>query len=178
MTPTPTRYPAAIVVLHWLLAGMVALALMAGTFSLAELPNSSPDKVGALRGHMIVGIAMGVLMLVRLVVRLRSPLPAHAATGNALLDLLGKAVHRGLYLLVLAMVASGIATAMAAGLPDIVFRGVGALPADFSAYAPRAVHGLAAKILMLLVALHVAGVVVHQFFLKDRLLSRMWFGRR
>lgn len=178
MNSAPTRYPAAIVVLHWLLAALVALALMAGTFALAQLPNSSPDKIGALRGHMTIGILIGVLMLVRLVARLRGPLPEHAPTGNALLDLLGKTVHRALYLLVLAMVASGVATALAAGLPDIVFRGAGALPADFSGYAARAVHGLAAKVLMALVALHVAGVIVHQFILRDRLLSRMWFGRR
>jgi cytochrome b561 len=43
---------------------------------------------------------------------------------------------------------------------------------------PRVVHGWIAKLLMALVALHVVGVVYHQFGLKDRLLSRMWFGRR
>jgi cytochrome b561 len=85
----------------------------------------------------------------------------------------------GLYLLVFAMAASGAATALQAGLPQMIFAGsAGSLPDSFAIYAPRVAHGWIAKLLMALVALHVVGVVYHQFGLKDRLLSRMWFGQR
>lgn len=179
MTTQPTRYAPVLVGLHWLLAALLMLAMTMGTFVLKELPNTSPDKVGSLRGHMIVGMVIAALMLVRLVTRLRTRRPPIASTGSTLLNQLSRAAHAGLYLLVFAMATSGLATAVQAGLPEIVFGGgAGSLPRDFSAYTPRLVHGWIAKALMALVGLHVAGVLFHQFGLKDRLLSRMWFDKR
>lgn len=177
MNPTPSRYHPALVGLHWLMALLILLALGMGTFALKEMPNTSPDKIGALRGHMVVGVLIGSLMLIRLVVRLRSQRPVAATTGNALLDVLGKITHVGLYILVFGMAASGMATAVQAGLPDIVFGKVGVLPLDFNSYAPRAVHGWIAKTMIGLIALHLLGALFHQFVVKDRLLSRMWFGK-
>lgn len=179
MNTLPTRYHPALVSLHWLLALLVMLALALGTFVLKELPNTSADKIGALRGHMIFGIAIGGLMLVRLILRLRFSLPQAASTGSALADKVGKSAHAGFYLLVIGMAATGAAIAVQAGLPGIVFGGsAGPLPESFASYTPRAVHGWIAKALMALIGLHLAGVFFHQFVLKDRLLSRMWFGKR
>lgn len=179
MTHQPTRHHPALVALHWLLALILVFALGMGTFSLKELSNASPDKIGALRGHMIVGIVIGSLMLVRLVTRVRTALPARASAGSALLDKLSHAVHIGLYLAVFAMAASGAATAFQSDLPQIVFFGSGApLPESFAHLLPRAVHGWMAKLIAALVALHVIGALFHQFRLKDRLMSRMWFGPR
>ena len=78
MSPLPTRHDPALVVLHWLLAVLLLLALAMGTLVLKEMPNASPDKMGAPRGHMVVGIAIGALMVVRLLVRWRSAGPAPA----------------------------------------------------------------------------------------------------
>jgi cytochrome b561 len=76
------------------------------------------------------------------------------------------------------MAASGIATAVQAGLPGIVFGGSGApLPESFGIYRPRVVHGVIAKLLVALAAVHVLAALYHQFVRKDSLLSRMWFGR-
>ncbi len=177
MNNLPTRYHPALVALHWVLALALGLALVMGTFSLAELSNASPAKIGALRGHMIVGIAIGALMLVRLLTRMRTTRPAPA--DHAGLDKLRGVVHAGLYLAVFLMAASGAATAWQAGLPDIVFGGNGAaLPESFAHLWSRAVHGWMAKVIAALVVLHVIGALFHQFGLRDRLLARMWFGRR
>lgn len=176
----PTRrYHPALVSLHWLLALSVALALAMGTLVLKEIPNDSIDKIGALRGHMILGIAIGALMLVRLVVRRRTSHPPAASTGHVLLDQLRSLAHTGLYVLVFAMAASGAAIALLSGLPEIVFgSAVLPLPETFAAYPPRAVHGWIAKALFLVIGFHLIGALFHQFRLKDRLLSRMWFGKK
>ena len=150
-----------------------------GSFVLAETPNDAVGKIDALRGHMIVGMAIGALMLVRLIVRLRTSHPPAASTGSAALDRLGKLAHAGLYVLVFAMAASGGATALWSGLPDIVFgNSMAPLPESFFAYPPRIVHGWVAKALFLVIGFHLIGALFHQFGLKDRLLSRMWFGKR
>ena len=175
---TPKRYHAALVALHWLLAVILIVALAMGTFAVKTVPNSSPDKIGALQGHMIAGGLILLLTLLRLVVRLKTEHPAPATAGNALLDRLARTTHWGLYLLVLLMAGSGVAMSVMAGLPGIVFGGVGSLPANFDALPPRAVHGIVAKLLMLGIGLHVAAALFHQFVRRDGLLSRMGFGRR
>jgi len=62
--------------------------------------------------------------------------------------------------------------------PDIVFFGHGALPQDFWAYPLRGVHYFFSRLLMALIALHIAGALYHTLVRRDRLLSRMAFGRR
>lgn len=174
-----TRYHPLLVALHWLLAALIIGALFMGATKLAEMPNSDPAKIEALRAHMTVGLVIGVLMLVRLVTRLRSAKPPHADTGNSALNLAGRAAHWALYGLALLMVASGMGISLSAGLPDIVFNGAATpLPADFSAYPPRAAHGILSKLLLLTIVAHVAGFAFHQFIRRDGLFSRMWFGKR
>lgn len=83
----------------------------------------------------------------------------------------------GPYALVFLIAGSGIAMSVLAGLPGIVFDGVGSLPANFDALPPHFVHGIVAKLLMLAIGLRIAAVVYHQFVRRDGLLSRMGFGK-
>ena len=172
------RYHPLLVALLWLMALMIFMALAAGGIFLANMPPDSPDKVAGLGGHMIFGMTIGVLLILRLVTRLRSAHPPHAATGNDLLDLVGRWTHWGFYLLIAGMVATGLATALGLGLFPIVYGGAAqTLPAELATFAPRVAHGVIALILVGLIALHVAAAIYHQFVLKDALLRRMWFGR-
>ena len=172
------RYHRALVLLHWLMAVLLGVALAMGTFALKTVPNSSPDKVSALQGHMIAGGLILLLTLVRLIVRLKTAHPAPASTGNALLDRLAPLTHWALYGLVLLMAGSGVAMSVLTGLPGIVFGGAGSLPVNFDALPPRAVHGIVARLLMLAIGLHIAAALYHQFVRRDGLLSRMGFGPR
>lgn len=171
---TPTRYHGALVSLHWLMAVLLIVALAMGTFALKTMPNASPDKINALRGHMIAGGLILLLTLVRLVVRVKTHHPAPATTGNALLDRLAPGVHW--------VYAHGAGDGrqrhrdVGTCSCQIVFNGVGTLPANFDALPPRAVHGIMAKLLMLGIAAHVAAALYHQFVRRDGLLSRMGFG--
>ena len=75
------RYHPALVVLHWLVALLVLVGLVMGTFGLSTLPNSSPDKIGTLRGHMIAGGA--ILILLFLVTGLNRCLGSSAEKRNS-----------------------------------------------------------------------------------------------
>lgn len=173
----PDRYHPALVVLHWLLALMLFGALVAGTVVLAPAANADPDKLISFRMHMGLGLAIGVLMLVRLIVRLRTAHPAPVRTGNALLDSLAPWVHRLLYLLAFAMVGSGVALSIGSGLGTAVF-GDGPMPASFDGFAARAAHGVISTLLMLAILLHVAAALYHQFVRRDGLMARMRLRRR
>ena len=174
-----TRYHPLLVTLHWLLAVMIIGGLIMGGFVLSETPNDDPFKLVSLRMHMGMGIAILVLMVLRLGTRLATRKPAHAETGNALLDRLGVLTHWLFYAVVIAVCASGLATANLAGLPDIVFGGSGEpLPASFDDIAPRAAHGALTTLLGLLIVAHIGAALYHQFIRRDGLFGRMWFGKR
>lgn len=171
----PRRYPAPIVALHWIVAFLVTGALLGGTFNMADVPNSDPAKVPTLRIHMIVGGSILLMMLARLVMRRRLPVPA-AMPGPAWQRAAARGVHLGLYVVTILMAVSGVALSMASGLPAAVFGGA-PLPESFQAFAPRAVHGLLATVLGLLVLVHVLAAFWHAGVKGDGILSRMWFGR-
>ncbi|HET9471399.1 MAG TPA: cytochrome b/b6 domain-containing protein, partial [Usitatibacter sp.] len=175
----PTRYHPILVALHWGLALFIVAALVLGMFVLKEIPNSSPDKLEALRAHMLGGMAILALMIARLVVRLSTARPERATTGVPALDRLAAISHYGFYGLVILMAGTGLATAYLADLFRIVLGHSGApLPESFLAFPTRVLHGYIAKLLAGLIALHVAAALYHQYGRKDGLLGRMAFGRR
>lgn len=173
---TPKRYHPVQVTLHWLVVLLVVAAFVMGKF-MSGLPNDT-GKLVPLALHMGVGIFTLVVIVTRFITRMKLPKPAHATTGNAFLDWVGKVVHYALYLLVFLTAVSGMSLSMQAGLVPIVFGGSGApLPADFFDFTARMMHGFIVPALLLLVFLHVGAALYHQFMLKDNLLARMWYGK-
>ncbi|KPP90406.1 MAG: cytochrome b561 CybB [Rhodobacteraceae bacterium HLUCCA08] len=169
-----TRHARPVILLHWVTALLIVLALVAGKFMLEPLANDDPAKLGALRNHAILGLVLLGLMLARVVVRLSTKAPPPASTGHAALDVLSKVVHVALYALVFVMIASGIALALQAGLRAAVASGdVALLPDSFHDYTPRRVHGLVATLLIATILAHILGAVYHQRVLKDGIMRRM-----
>jgi cytochrome b561 len=173
-----SRYHPALVVLHWVLALLIIVALTLGALVMVKIPNTSPMKIEALRSHMSGGMAILVLMLIRLAIRSSTPHPAPASAGHPLLDRLAWASHRLFYVTVVAMAFSGTTMALQTGLFDTVFAGHGSVPPDFWAYPIRWVHYLLSRILMVLIAVHAIAALYHALVLRDGLLGRMFFGRR
>ncbi len=73
------------------------------------------------------------------------------------------------------MGASGIGLIALSGAAPAIFTG-GSLP-NFDIYPPRIPHGIGARLMLALIALHVAAALFHQFVRRDGLLKRMWFKR-
>ncbi|MEO1749380.1 MAG: cytochrome b/b6 domain-containing protein [Pseudomonadota bacterium] len=175
----PTKYHPLLVAIHWIMAFMIIVLLLAGTFLLEPLANDDPQKIEGLFGHMIFGVSVMLLLIIRFVTRLRSAKPEHASTGNSMLDRVGVWTHWAFYPLIFLAAGSGMAMSAMAGLPDIVFLGSGdPLPTSFWEYPPRYVHAFATKALAALIILHIAAALWHQFAKKDGLIGRMWFGKR
>ncbi|MCY4461992.1 MAG: cytochrome b/b6 domain-containing protein [Albidovulum sp.] len=173
------KYHPLLVALHWLMAIMILISLVAGGFFLAEMPNDNPMKIQGLGGHMAFGMAIGALLILRLLTRLASRHPPRARTGSAFLDRVGVMTHWGFYALIAGMVLTGVATAVGAGLFPIVYGGAAeSLPPELSSLPQRAAHGFIALLLAMLIALHVAAALYHQFILRDNLVRRIWFGER
>ncbi|MCB2084869.1 MAG: cytochrome b/b6 domain-containing protein [Sphingomonadaceae bacterium] len=162
-------------ILHWILALLVMLLLGAGLILLHNTPDSEPEKVQMLRGHMAMGLLVfAILHYTLFKAYIRRELPAPASSGNAQLDLLAKVVHHGLRLLTLGMVVSGIGMSIMAGLPGIVFGGAAdRIPEITQSLPPFKAHALIARILLVVVLLHILGALFHALVKRDGIFRRI-----
>jgi cytochrome b561 len=173
----PTRYHPLQVSFHWLVVALLLAMFLLGKY-MSGLPNDT-EKLLPLGIHITLGLITLIILVARFIARFRLPQPAPANTEHTFLDWVSKIVHYALYALVLLMTISGISLSLQSGLLPIVFGGSSAaLPVDFYAFNARRLHGLVAPALALLVMLHVGAALYHQFLLKDKLLSRMWFEKK
>lgn len=91
---------------HWMTATLLFCLIPIGLF-MTVLPVSSPDRAEFIATHQSLGLTLPILVLVRLSWLAISPPPAHLASAPAWERNAARAVHVGLYLLILAFPLSG-----------------------------------------------------------------------
>ncbi len=164
------RYTSSQIAMHWASVLVILFLLITGSLVLADLPNTM-EKIANLRIHTILGGLAGILVVVRMILKKRSPKPDITLGGK-----LANAGHIALNIVVLLLVISGVMLSLQSGAFDAVF-GNGTLPEDFFNYIPRKIHGLLSRIAMGLIAIHFLAALYHQLFLKDGLVTRMMPGK-
>lgn len=172
MSSEVKRYHPALISLHWLLAIAILGMYVFGSFVLDDMHNSEPGKAGLLSLHLIIGVAILLLTVVRLVIRVRAPRPA-PLPGSPAANKLATGLQHLMYTLTVLIVVSGLALAFSAHLFSILYGHAGALPKDFEDFTSHDLHGWLVNGLLAVVALHVAAALQHQFVLKDNILSRI-----
>jgi cytochrome b561 len=175
-----SHYTRTAVALHWSIAGLVLAALFMGwTMTSMEF---SPGKLRLYNYHKWVGVTVLALSLLRLCWRLvHQPPPLDIKPRWR--QVLARAVHGLLYVLMLAVPLSGWAYSNASGYP-IVYLGKVPLPNLVDKDKVLAgqlvqVHEVLAVSFAVLVLLHVLAALQHQFVHNDRTLRRMleWRGQ-
>lgn len=159
MTPEPKGYSAVQIGLHWLVAVLILLQfVLHDSISAAWRAIRRGQEAGfdpLVAQHVLGGIAIFALVVWRIALRRRRGVPPLPKEESPALQLVAKATHAGLYLMMLALPISGAAA---------WFGGVG---------AAAEAHEVGKAILLLLVALHVVGALYHQFVLRDGIMQRM-----
>ena len=176
-TVTAERYSRGAVILHWLIAVLIALNYAAAWVS-EDMPKE--DKLQVMANHKAIGIIILLLTLVRIGWRLLHSPPPLGESLKAWEVALAKVVHGLAYLAMLAIPLSGWAmhSAFSGGKPVGLF-GLFAFPAlPMAQNKPlgevlEAVHGSLATLLLVLMALHVAGALKHQLLDRDGSMRRM-----
>ena len=169
------RYGTMAVSVHWLSAALI-LVLIASGFRAAGTVDPAV-KAQLLRIHVPVAIAVLLLTLLRVVWWLAIDSRPDPVVGSPLWqERSARAVHLLFYVVILGMIASGIGIMVLSGAGSIIFGQGGVLP-DFWKFAPRVPHGIGARLLVALLALHVGAALYHHFVLRDGLLWRIWFGK-
>ena len=135
-------------------------------------------KASLLRIHASLGVALLILTLARIGWWLLADRrPKDLADVPRLQMIAAKTVHVLLYVAILGLAFSGIALLAMSGSGAVLFGNApGPLP-DFWNFAPRYGHTAAARLMALLLLLHIGAAFYHRFILKDRLFARMGIGQ-
>ena len=179
------RYGRVAMVLHWSLAFLILLQIGLGWDMNEWLPDHSPQQRAVEGVHISVGLTILLLVLVRIVWRLIHRPPPLPAGMPAWEKALAGASHFLFYLLLLALPLTGWAMVSMHAGAGISFWGLPwpQLPgmAHLGGSNPKPLRGalqlvhtnLLIWIILLNLALHVAGAVKHQFDGRP-VLWRMW----
>jgi cytochrome b561 len=166
------KYDGFSIFLHWLTALLVATLWLLGQ-SLSFFPKGSP-RLSALGVHMLLGMLVGAVILVRIVWRSSGGRHLPAA-DEGLLNLIAKGAHYGLYLLLVLTVGFGVARAWVHGVP--VFDWFKFQRPGFA--TPSVIHTISelhsdlADILVIVAGLHAAAALMHHYVMRDSVLRRM-----
>jgi cytochrome b561 len=162
-----------LVVLHWTIAALVLTSLFGGWLVLRATDDGDPAKLGSLARHIAIGVTTGVLTVARLVVRRHGSAPPVGGDHPTWMERGERLAHGVSYVLVLAMVVTGLTAAFSTGLADVVLSDAGgAIPDALASSRARDAHALIAWLLGAFVVVHVAAVVVHQLR-GERVVQRM-----
>ena len=178
MNNATTVWPLSLRIAHWLNAALVIGALGLGAFMVLAV-HSPAMRFELTQTHKSIGVSVLVLTVLRLCLRcvMRAPKPEPASRS---VTIVAKAVHVGLYTLLLLLPLSGwlMVTSTPVRIPTVVF-GLFDLPYPLAPDIARfrlahAAHIALAVALTALVILHLAAALVHVWVWRDRTLARMW----
>jgi cytochrome b561 len=174
MTPTHTHFSPVQRLLHWTMALAILTMLFIGIGMVATVSHAHSTLIAL---HRPLGIAILLLVLLRIVVRLKRGSPALPDDMPMLQRLVARLSHLVLYALMLAMPLIGWAMLSAAGYPVTMFGGIHLppiVPHDIALYAAlRALHTYLALALFLTVLAHLAAALFHGLIRRDGVFSSM-----
>jgi len=173
-TQATVRFHVSARIFHWLTAVLVFAALIVG-FALA---NSLADYATLLMMHKIIGALILVIVIARVINRFRHHPPAWPATVGPWERRVVVVSERLMYATLVAQPLVGWAMLGAAGVPVVIgpLRLPAIAPVDAGLYAVlRNGHSVLAYMLVVVIAAHVSGVLLHTLTLRDGMLNRMTF---
>jgi cytochrome b561 len=156
----PKGYSAAQIALHWVIAVLVVFQLIFGEAieeaaeALEESGTIPPDLAFSANLHVYAGVTILVLAVIRLILRLGHGAPAAPVGTSRLQELFASAIHWIFYLMLIGVPITG-------------------LVAWFVTPVAGEFHTLAKPVFIVLILVHLAGVVFHQFVGKEPVAQRM-----
>ncbi|RWU21556.1 cytochrome B [Pseudomonas alkylphenolica] len=173
MKPAPVAFHPLARLLHWSMAVLIIAMLFVGVSMIADL---SPRHTLLISVHKAIGLALLVLVVIRIILRLTLPHPPVPTDLPPLQRLAAGASHLLLYALMLAMPLIGWGMLSAGGYP-LPLQLPALLPHDLQLYAVlRRAHGWLAYLLFATVLVHLGAALVHALIRRDGVLRSMWPG--
>jgi len=175
---TNQKYPAAMQLLHWIMAVLIIGMLVLGIY-MDNLPEDAPNRIEFYLFHKSIGVLLLGLVIVRIATRLFSTVPDMPEALPKREKMLAHWVHRLFYFGMVMATFSGFIMSSASpkrhGVEFFGYRLPDLPPSEFFYKLAHSLHAPIALLLIILIVLHVTAVIKHRFFdSKDKdVLKRM-----
>ena len=159
---SPSGYSLSQILLHWIVAILVIYQLIFGEgiehayHALNKGKEANPADFSSANIHVIIGISIFILAVLRVIVRVRNGAPPAPAGTSGAKKWIAAATQHTLYLVIFLMPVTG-ALAWFAGLVTV-----------------GDIHTFGKPLILLLVLLHVVGALVQHFIAKTDVLVRIF----
>ena len=173
------RFSSLSIALHWVMVLLIS-AVYATILLRENYPKGTDIREGLKTWHFMLGLAVLVLVVIRLLARLSQRTPSITPQPPAWQALLAKVTHVALYAFMAAMPLAGWVILSASGKP-IPFFGL-ELPSLVSqskalAGQVKEWHETAGTVGYFLIGFHALAALFHHYIVKDDTLRRMLPGR-
>jgi cytochrome b561 len=170
MNDLSKKYNKGTIVIHWITAILIIILFPLGKYMSGIEPV---EKMGLLKVHIIFGIIVFVLTLIRSLLFFKKERPADLKTGSKFNNRLIVWIHNLFYILLFVISISGIGTLVTGGDMEAIQSNNFSLILSSSEISPLKPHGIFATIMMLLLVMHVFGVIKHFISKKENTLKRI-----
>ncbi len=160
-----TKYTAPHMLLHWAVAVLVGVQIIFADAMGAAFDSKIENVeigIGWTTGaifHAILGITIGLLMVWRLGLRLTTDIPPPPQETSGLIQAVSRATHWLFYAVLIGMPIAG---ALAWFIPSETMAEL---------------HDITGKVLLALIAFHIAGALYHHFIAGDKAVLRRMLPR-
>ena len=174
------RYNLPLRVMHWLV-GIIIIGMLASGFYMKFFMINSDLKWQVYKIHKQFGATVGVLLIIRIIVRWFSIIPVHNIEDNIFkifFRFAANATHSSLYICMFLMVISGYIMSDAGGHDILWFNDIKLFSffikkkLQISSFFNQ-VHLYTAYITVAFITLHILGVLKHIFIDKYNILKRI-----
>lgn len=196
MSANAQKYSKPAIILHWLVGVLILIMFAIGWF-MAELPKDAPKtttldmfdlgvytmqfaeeitpRTFYFNLHKSIGVTVLMLILVRIYVRFSHAIPAFPSTMKAWEIRVADLVHKGLYLLMVAMPLTGVIMSLNSkyGIKWFGIQLLGGVDNKDMRELFAEVHEVIGFILITVIVLHIAAAIKHKVIDKDEVMQRM-----
>lgn len=163
----------AIRITHWLTV-ILAVICVGAIWGHEAFEKTDPLRAQLVQLHFLMGVAIGLLTLIRLLIRSVTHAPMHQMPP--VIKLLSKLGHLSLYVLLILLPIVGFVGASGKGAPINLLGLVELLPVPINkdgAHLFKEIHEAMGSLFVGLIGMHVTAAVFHSAVLKDSVLQGM-----
>jgi len=169
---TVTEYSLISKLLHWASAIILFVQIPLG-FYLVDL-DFGPERLNIENIHVIIGLSMFYLVILRLINKIIIPLPKLEPSVFKGQKFLAKSNHLLLYVTILSITISGIFKKLFNGETLVIFFREIKIVENFEvADFFYDIHIYSNYLLITLIVIHILAVIVHKLFFGDNLLKKI-----
>lgn len=167
------KYQPVQIALHWFIFLVVVVV-----YSSALLRNNTDEPLRSMLSwlHYSSGILVGILMIIRLAVRIKYRAPAIIPKPSPMITGLSHLVHLMIFVIFILLPVLGFSIKYLNGYDWSLFgipMPVSAAPDEDLAYSIQNIHEIIANTAYFIIGLHAATALAHHYFWKDNTLLRM-----